>query len=67
MQGEAGASIKKLLLSGVFAEVLLLLFQGATVYLVVRRMGFLEKRRFAGMSDRGAHRRSSALPVLRSR
>src|ERR671932_508286 len=35
VQGPAGASIKKLLLSGVFAEILLLLFQGATVYVVV--------------------------------
>ena len=42
------ASIEKLLLSGLMAEILLLLFQAATVYVVVRRMDFLVKRRFAG-------------------
>jgi tripartite ATP-independent transporter DctM subunit len=63
VQGEAGAKIKHLLLSGVFAEILLLLFQGATVYLVVRRMGFLEKRPFAGW--RTVFRSAlEALPVL---
>ena len=62
VQGEAGASIDKLLLSGVFAEVLLLLFQGATVYLVVRRMGFLEKRPFAGV---GTVARTGARPRCR--
>jgi TRAP-type transport system large permease protein len=63
VQGEAGASIKKLLLSGVFAEILLLLFQGATVYLVVRRMGFFTKRPFAGMRVVGKTA-LEALPVL---
>jgi tripartite ATP-independent transporter DctM subunit len=63
VQGPAGASIKKLLLSGVFAEILLLLFQGATVYLVVRRMGFFQKRRFAGMRT-VARTALEALPVL---
>jgi tripartite ATP-independent transporter DctM subunit len=56
-------SIKKLLLSGIFAEVLLLLFQGATVYLVVRRMGFFKKRPFAGMRVVG-RTALEALPVL---
>jgi tripartite ATP-independent transporter DctM subunit len=60
---EGGASIKKLLLSGVFAEILLLLFQGATVYLVVRRMGFFKKRPFAGMRVVGKTA-LEALPVL---
>jgi tripartite ATP-independent transporter DctM subunit len=63
VQGPAGASIKKLLLSGVFAEILLLLFQGATVYLVVRRMGFFQKRPFAGMRT-VARTALDALPVL---
>jgi TRAP-type transport system large permease protein len=61
--GPAGASIQKLLLSGVLAELLLLLFQSATVYIVVRRMGFLEKRRFAGMRQVG-RTGLVALPVL---
>ena len=58
-----GLSIKRLLLSGVFAEILLLLFQGATVYLVVRRMGFFTKRPFAGMRAVG-RTALDALPVL---
>ena len=59
----ANASIARLLLSGVMAELLLLVFQGATVYLVVRRLGFFQKRPFAGAH---AVRRTglSALPVL---
>jgi tripartite ATP-independent transporter DctM subunit len=61
--GVPGLSIKKLLLSGVFAEILLLLFQGATVYLVVRRMGFFTKRPFAGMRVVG-RTALEALPVL---
>ena len=44
----AGVSINKLLLSGVMAEILLLLFQAGTVYLVVRRLGFFQRRPFAG-------------------
>jgi tripartite ATP-independent transporter DctM subunit len=63
VQGPGGASISKLLLSGVFAEILLLLFQAATVYLVVRRLGFLEKRRFAGWPA-VARTGGAALPVL---
>jgi tripartite ATP-independent transporter DctM subunit len=63
VQGPAGASIKKLLLSGIFAEILLLLFQGATVYLVVRRMGFFKKRPFAGVRVVG-RTALEALPVL---
>jgi tripartite ATP-independent transporter DctM subunit len=63
VQGPGGASISKLLLSGVFAEILLLLFQAATVYVVVRRLGFLEKRRFAGMAA-VARTGVAALPVL---
>jgi tripartite ATP-independent transporter DctM subunit len=57
------ASISQLLLSGLMAEILLLFFQAATVYVVVRRMDFLEKRPFAGW---GMVTRTglSALPVL---
>ena len=51
------------MLSGVFAEVLLLIFQAATVYVVVRRLGFLEKRRFAGWATVG-RTGAAALPVL---
>ena len=50
-----GASISALLLSGLMAEILLLLFQAATVYVVVRRMDFLVKRPFAGMATVGQH------------
>jgi tripartite ATP-independent transporter DctM subunit len=53
VQGAAGASIQKLLLSGLFAEILLFIFQAATVYVVVRRMDFLKKRRFAGWGTVG--------------
>ncbi|HSI30817.1 MAG TPA: TRAP transporter large permease, partial [Miltoncostaeaceae bacterium] len=56
-------SIQKLLLSGVFAVILLFLFQAATVYVVVRRLGFLKKRRFAGWTVVG-HTGLGALPVL---
>lgn len=41
--------IANLLLSGVMAEMLLLLFQAATVYVVVRRLGVVGKREFVGM------------------
>ena len=61
--GPASASIQKLLLSGVFAVILLFLFQAATVYVVVRRLGFLKKRRFAGWATVG-RTGLSALPVL---
>ena len=59
----ANTSIQKLLLSGLFAEILLFLFQAATVYVVVRRMDFLKKRRFAGMAT-VARTGLVALPVL---
>jgi tripartite ATP-independent transporter DctM subunit len=61
--GPASASIQKLLLSGVFAVILLFLFQAATVYVVVRRLGFLKARRFAGWATVG-RTGLSALPVL---
>ena len=57
------ASINKLLLSGLMAEILLLIFQAATVYVVVRRMDFLVKRPFAGMAT-VAKTGLAALPVL---
>ena len=57
------ASISKLLLSGLTAEILLFLFQAATVYVVVRRMDFLVKRRFAGLATVG-RTGLAALPVL---
>ena len=46
-------SISKLLLSGIVAEILLLLLQGATVYLVVRRLGVVQHRPFAGVREVG--------------
>ena len=58
-----GVSISKLLLSGVMAEILLLIFQAGTVYLVVRRMGVLQRRPFAGLRTVG-RTAVSALPVL---
>ena len=61
--GSAGASIQKLQLSGLLAELLLFVFQAATVYVVVRRMDFLKKRRFAGMATIG-RTGLAALPVL---
>jgi tripartite ATP-independent transporter DctM subunit len=57
------ASISQLLLSGLMAEILLLLFQAATVYVVVRKMDFLVKRPFAGMAT-VARTGWAALPVL---
>jgi tripartite ATP-independent transporter DctM subunit len=63
VQGAAGASIQKLLLSGLFAEILLFIFQAATVYVVVRRMDFLKKRRFAGWGTVGTTGLRAA-PVL---
>jgi tripartite ATP-independent transporter DctM subunit len=56
-------SINRLLLSGVFAELLLLLFQAATVYVVVRRLGFFTKRRFAGVRT-VVRTGANALPLL---
>ena len=61
--GPGSASISKLLLSGLFAELLLLIFQAATVYVVVRRMDFLVKRPFAGVAAVG-RTGLAALPVL---
>lgn len=61
--GPGSASISKLLLSGVVAELLLLLFQAATVYVVVRRMDFLVKRPFAGLATVG-RTGLATLPVL---
>lgn len=63
VQGPGSASISQLLLSGVIAELLLLIFQAATVYVVVRRMDFLVPRRFAGVRV-VARTGLSALPVL---
>ncbi len=63
VSGVGSASISQLLLSGVVAELLLLLFQAATVYIVVRRMGFLPKRPFAGVAAIG-RTGISAAPVL---
>jgi tripartite ATP-independent transporter DctM subunit len=60
---EAAAPFNKLLLSGIFAETLLFLFQAATVYLVVRRLGFFKPRPFAGARTVG-RTGLSALPVL---
>lgn len=63
VSGAAGAPISKLLLSGLMAQILLLLFQGATVYVVVRRMGFFKRRPFAGV--RAVTRSGlAAIPVL---
>jgi tripartite ATP-independent transporter DctM subunit len=59
----ANTSIQKLLLSGLFAEILLFFFQAATVYVVVRRLDLLKKRRFAGMAT-VARTGLVALPVL---
>jgi tripartite ATP-independent transporter DctM subunit len=63
VQGPASASISQLLLSGVLAELLLLIFQAATVYVVVRRMDFLQRRRFAGWDTVG-RTGLAAVPVL---
>jgi len=60
---EGGSTIKKLLLSGILAEALLLLLQGATVYFVVRRLGFFQKRPFVGVRAVG-RAWLAALPVL---
>ena len=63
VQGEASASISKLLLSGVMAELLLFFFQALTVYVVVRRMDLVPRRKFAGMAT-VARTGLNALPVL---
>lgn len=61
--GVGSASISKLLLSGVFAELLLLIFQAATVYWVVRRTDMLPRRRFAGVTQ-VRRTGTAALPAL---
>jgi tripartite ATP-independent transporter DctM subunit len=58
-----GVSTGELLLSGLIPIFLLLIFQAATIYFVVRRLGFLEKRPFAGMRTIGSTA-FSALPVF---
>jgi tripartite ATP-independent transporter DctM subunit len=63
VQGAGSASISKLLLSGVMAELLLFLFQALTVYVVVRRMDLVPRRKFVGMAT-VARTGFSALPVL---
>ena len=56
-------SLNDMLLSGILAETLLLLFQSAVVYIVVRRLGFFKPRRFAGA--RPVMRAGlSAIPVM---
>jgi tripartite ATP-independent transporter DctM subunit len=59
----SGVSISKLLLSGLLAEILLFIFQAATVYVVVRKMDFLVARRFSGWATVG-RRGLDALPVF---
>jgi len=63
VQGPASPSISRLLLSGVIAELLLFVFQAATVYVVVRKMNLVVTRRFAGWATVG-RTGLSALPVL---
>lgn len=61
--GPASASISQLLLSGLFAILVLFVAQAATVYLVVRRLDMLPKRHFAGWGHVGRTGVSS-LPVI---
>jgi len=61
--GPASASISQLLLSGLFAILVLFAAQAATVYLVVRRLDMLPKRHFAGWGHVGRTGISS-LPVI---
>lgn len=61
--GSASASISQLLLSGLFAILVLFVAQAATVYLVVRRLNMLPKRQFAGWGQVGRTGVSS-LPVV---
>lgn len=63
VQGPGGASISALLLSGVVAELLLFFFQALTVYVVVRRMDLVPRRKFVGMAT-VARTGLAALPVL---
>jgi tripartite ATP-independent transporter DctM subunit len=58
-----GVSTGELLLSGVVPIFLLLIFQAAVIYVIVRRLDFLEKRPFAGMRT-VAGTTLSALPVF---
>ena len=57
------APLNDLLLSGIPAMILLLLFQSAVVYIVVRRLGFFKPRPFAGGRP-VARAGLSALPVM---
>ncbi len=59
----ADVSIANLLLSGVLAEMILLLFQAITVYLVVRHLGLFGRQKFAGLPA-VARTGVTALPVL---
>lgn len=61
--GPASASISQLLLSGMFAILVLFFAQAATVYLVVRRLNMLPQRQFAGWGQVGRTGLSS-LPVI---
>ena len=64
VEGEGvSASVDQLLLSGVSAEFLLFFFQALTIYWVVRRRGFFQKRPFAGVPA-VARATGSALPIL---
>jgi tripartite ATP-independent transporter DctM subunit len=58
-----GVSTGELLLSGLIPIFLLLIFQAATIYVVVRRLDFLEKRPFAGVRTIGSTT-LAALPVF---
>ncbi|MFN8111280.1 MAG: TRAP transporter large permease subunit [Thermoleophilia bacterium] len=61
--GSASASIKKLLVSGLPAIMLLFFLQALTIYAVVRRTNMLPKRRFVGWRQVGVTG-WAALPVL---
>jgi tripartite ATP-independent transporter DctM subunit len=58
-----GVSTGEMLLSGLIPIFLLLIFQAMTIYFVVRRLDFLEKRAFAGVRAVGGTT-LSALPVF---
>ena len=64
VEGEGvSASVDQLLLSGVTAEFLLFFLQALTIYWVVRKRGFFQKRPFAGVPA-VARATGSALPIL---
>jgi tripartite ATP-independent transporter DctM subunit len=63
VQDQYGAPFTKLIFSGIFAEGLLLLLQGATVYWMVRRLGFFKPRSFGGART-VARTGLTALPIL---